>query len=335
MAEEMDFSSEFMKLHDESPYSNENINTELSSDDEEVKPKKKKKKKKDKQITDEKLSILMDGIDISDDPDLQMSDDDIYLITKKPKKGKKKDLFDEKQARKKKKKNLEAKFNPEIMALKKILKDADNAALDIKEILDRLKTSKARYVGKALTDLIAALNTANSTRASVVRDIANIKKSVVDLNLKVDKAHPKKDKDEDNDLEEHGINLFRTILGGKRSDMMEQARDYFKTSNNSMDIDDDFDPNDEIESRLEKEENPYREPQGTAYIKYETMRPQDVIMYNSADDWYCDAVDGNGQRMPDDYPRLEPESLGNVTFNMDDMVASDEKGRRFKVIDLT
>lgn len=336
MAEEMDFSDEFMKLHEESPYTNENIDTTLSDDSPKVSKKKKKgkKSKKEKELDDEKLSLLMDDIDISDDPDMQLTDDDIYLITKKGKKGKKKDLFDEKQAKKKKKKNLEARFNPELLALKRILKDADEAAGDIKAILARLKDSKARYVGKSLTDLLAALNTANSNRASVVRDIANIKKSIVDLNLKVDKANPKKNKDEDTDLEEHGINLFRTILGGSRKDMMNSAREYFK-DNQSVDIDDDYDPNDDIEARLNAEGNKYRSEQGSAYIKYENMHPSDVIMYRGSDDWYCDAVDMNNQRMPDDYPRLNEDDLGNVQFNLEDLVAQDSKGRRFKVIDLS
>ena len=40
----------------------------------------------------------------------------------------------------------------------------------------------------------------------------------------------------------------------------------------------------------------------------------------------------NGNIMPDDYPRIDIENLGKISVNMDNMVATDETGRTYKII---
>ena len=62
------------------------------------------------------------------------------------------------------------------------------------------------------------------------------------------------------------------------------------------------------------------------------MHPEDCVRYHGQDDWEMDAVDMNGDRMPEDYPRIDKDDLGKVTFNFEDGVASDSHGRRFKII---
>ena len=354
MKDDKDFSEEFQELHDQSPYSNDLIDTDLYSDEEDLDSKAlkkgKKKKKKNKKEKISRLRVIMDDFE---DEDLLADDDsgiatkedndemDMYLFSKKSKKGKKKDLFDIKQAKKKKKKNIEAKFAPQLVVLRKILKDTNTASENIQGILDRILNSKSRYVGKSLTDLLQALNTANSTRASVVRDIANINKTIVDLSMKQEKANPKKN-DKDMDAEEYGIDFFRKVLSGNgsRKSMLDAARDYYNNDNSQSDdyyTDDGYDYdelNDDIEERLKEENNERRTEDGTKYIQYENMKPEYVIMYHANGEYELDAVDKYGTRMPDEYPRLNEEDLGNIRIELDQGFAIDTYGRKYRIIEV-
>lgn len=344
MPEDMgDFAEEFQKLHDDSSYSNDNINTELDdTEDDDIKAlkkyhKNKKDKKKDKKYKHDKLHFIMEDMGDQDDFGQKDSDDDIseiedFIFSKKSKKGKKKDLFDIKQAKKAKKKNIDAKFTPQIAMLRKILKDADTTATDIRGVLDKILSSKSRYTGKSLTDLLQALNTANSNRASIVRDISNINKTIIDLKMKQDKANPKKE-DENQDDEEYGINLFRRILSGNNSrrDMMESAKSFYNEQNVIDDLPEE-DPDEIINARLNEENNERRSSEGTQYIRYESMEPRDVVVMQPDGSWEMDAVDKDDNPMPDDYPRLTMEDVGNMRFDMDTKSALDSYGRRYDII---
>ena len=345
---DMDFSKEFMDLHINSPFSSDSINDDLENDeDDDIKyikeNKKKKKKKKDKKsFVSDKLDLLMEDIEMDSDKSfasITMTDeDDDYLITKKSAKGRKKDLFDIKEARKKKRKNIEARFNPELIELKKILKDANATYTDIGEILKNIKNSKSRYVGKTLTDLLQAMNSANTNRMNIVTHMANIKKTVTDLTLKQEKANPKK-KDDFMDEEAMGLDIFRTLLGGKkgRKEFNESAKEYFNSTNISEDDDyeiigDDENIDDIINLRLSKEKNERRSDEGNAYIQYEDYQPEDCIIYRSNNEWDIEAIDKNGNFMPDDYPRMNKKDLGQVSFDLEQNRARDEYGRLYKII---
>ena len=303
---------------------------DTSDDDAEVikKKKKDKAKKKKQKFNDDKIDLLL-GFEDED----TITDDEI-LVMKKPKKGKK-DLFDEKVAKKKRKKNIEVKFNPDLTALKKILKDAEVTATDAKAIFDEIKASKVRGVGKFLTDLIQAINTANNTRASIVRQMSTIKKDIIDLQLKQEKG--KKGKDEESKSnEDYGNQLFANLFGSTgssgRKGLKERAREFY----NSQDFDEmnEEDTEDYIEDRLNSEDINFRSEDGNKYIQYESENPEDVILYHDNGEWETSAVNKHGQIMPDDYPIIDKENLGKVTFNLDDKKATDEKGRIFRVIEV-
>lgn len=356
MSEETkDFSEEFQKLHEDSSYTNEHINTELDDTDDpdiailkqgnDQKKKDKKKKKHDKKYKKDKLRLIMEELDEEDGVDSELhslfgetSSDgvDDFLISKKTKKGKKKDLFDIKEAKKKRKKNIESKFAPQITMLKKILKDADTTATDIRAIVDKIISSKSRYTGKGLTDLLQALNTSNSNRASIVRDISNINKTILDLTMKQEKNHPKKE-EESQDMEEYGVNLFRRLLSGNtsRRDMMNSAKSFYSQENNEESYMGEDEVNSFIDERLENENNERRTDKGTQYIQYEPMEPHDVVMYHTTTGtWEMDAVDKNSQRMPTEYPRLSNEDVGKIRIDLDQHTAFDEYGRKYPIIEI-
>ena len=315
-----DFSTEFVNLKND---------TDIVDDDASILKEsslKKKKKKKEKFIDDSFDLILSD-----DDSDDILKDEDILLL-KKPKKGKK-DIFDDKIAKKKSKKNIEVKFTPDITSLKKILKDADITAADAKAIFDDLKNSRARGVGTLLVNLLQTINTANYNRASIVRQIASIRKDIIDLQLKQDKNKKNKE-DESKSAEEYGTQVLASLFGSSigRKDLKDKAKDFY----NNQEFDDlsNEEVNDYITNRLENEDVGYRTENGNKYIKYESSAPEDVILYHSDGEWEVSAVDKNNEIMPSDYPFLTKENLGKVSFNLDEYKATDEKGRMFRVIEV-
>ena len=295
----------------------------------------KSKKKKKKKIKPKDLELQELFGDLDDSIDLIGDSDDI--LTYKKKKGKK-DIFDVKKAKKSKKKDVAAKFAPEITNLKKILKDADTTFEDIRKIFYEIRDSRKSYVGKTLTDLLQALNNAISSRVTVNKELSNINKTILDLQFKMNKD---KKEDKDQDDEDYGAHLFSRLFGeksGGRKNIREMAQEYYNAQDNEeADIDS---INQIMENRLSEEENEYRSDDGTNYIKYEALQPEDVIIYHSNGTWEVDALDKEGNRMPDDYPRIPKENLANETrgdrvkFNLDDGRATDATGRVFRVIEV-
>ena len=338
MSVHVDFFKEFKELKKHSSYSdvpedeyNDEENPEASVDDTEDGDaaifRKKKKKKNKRKFENDKLDLLMKYGDDDEDEEWYDADD---IIVKKPKKGKK-ELFDMKKAKKAKKKNIEARFAPTIALFKKVLKDADLTYEAINKIVNNIMESKSRYVGKTLTDLLQAQNTANSNRASVIRDIANVNKAIIDLQLKQDKSMGKKDDEKNMSDEDFGAHLFGSLFSGDRKELKKKAAEFY-----AMQDYDDYDESidNAIQDRLESEENEFRTEDGNSYIKYEQDSPEDVILYHQSGEWEMSAVDRHGQRMPDDYPVIPKENLGTVNFNHDDKKATDETGRVYRVIEV-
>jgi hypothetical protein len=64
------------------------------------------------------------------------------------------------------------------------------------------------------------------------------------------------------------------------------------------------------------------------------MGAEDCIMLHSDGSWEPDAVDKYNQRMPDDYPRLTVDDIGDIRIDKDTMMAMDRYGRKFPVIEI-
>ena len=60
------------------------ITSEIEDDIIKPRKKEKKKKKKSKFMDDRTLDMLMDTYDVSEDSDSQLTDEDLYLLKKKP-----------------------------------------------------------------------------------------------------------------------------------------------------------------------------------------------------------------------------------------------------------
>lgn len=336
---DIDISEEFMKLKQEFSTGNDVIEEAEDSHLYSAKTKKKKKKKRKYDSYDaDKLSILLDPGGLGEDDDDFTTED--FLIAKKVKKGKRKDLFDTKSAKKKAKQDIEKRFNPELANLNKLLKDNEDVAKLIRSVIDEIQNTHARGAGKLLTDLVLALNSTNSNRSSVIREIANIKKATIDLSMK---AKKNSNEDKARNEEEEGINIFNALYsGGGRKALLDQLggvpqggstqinQQALYDSLTGADATDILDSM--IDENLENGDTSFRSNAGTAYVKYENMKPEYVLFLDNDGSYELEAIDKDGSIMPDDYPRIDIDNLGKISINMDNMVATDETGRTYRII---
>ena len=291
----------------------------------------KKKKRKKSKVFEEIDTFLDDGFN---------GDDDMAFITnlKLKKKDKVKadgDLFDTDDNGKKKFKNVESKFKPEIATLQRLLKDNEETTKAIRTVLEPLLTSKARGSSKLLADLLLALNSANNNRLAVVKEMNSVKKAIYDLKIKLERDT----KDEDLGLpsDQFGSKMFDELFKMGRANVIAQANQHnadigaFVNPDMPTAVDnyDDF-----IDERLSTENNNYRSAEGTKMIEYENLHPQICIRKSfSTGDLSVVAIDNTGVVI-DDYPVPELESMGKITFNNESGTCSDSAGRIYKVIEV-
>lgn len=291
-----------------------------------------KKKKKNKKLFSDIDKILNDDADNGDDDMIAAMG---FKSKKKDQDDVDGDLFDTKGKGNKKLKNIEAKFKPELANIQKLLKENETLAKSIKGILDPIFVSKARIPYKTLVDLITAYNVTNSNKMQNIKEMANLKKTIWDLKLKMEA----KDKSsEAMPMDQFGSQLFDELFKSGRKNVIDQVNEYqpdleaYNTQYQDKSVDD------IIDDRLNAENNEagssFRSDEGSLMIKYENLQPELYIRKSfSTGDMDIVAV-GNDGVVIDDYPVPDIEKLGKLTFNNETNTCSDQTGRIFKVMDV-
>lgn len=306
----------------------------------------KKKKKKDNKLKKRSKDIF----GFIDDMDDEIADKSLdYLIHAKSKgKDDTDDIFEVPKDKKDKDVNYETKFREEQSQLNKALKDSENILNEFKTIFDDLKSSRARGASKVLTDVMSNLNSANATRLQVIKEKSNLKKIIADLKLK-QKSLKKQDEDELlNDNEQFAAKVLSDLYSkGGRVGAINAINEAYKDNYDpdkilvpdqvdeegiDLDIDSDNSIDDIITQRVDKGSN--RSDEVNTYIKYENMHPELCFIKNDESElgYELVALDGNGNKMPDDYPVPDIDTLGKLTFNYDSKIVTDANGRTYKLI---
>lgn len=287
------------------------------------------KKRKKNKLFREMDSFLDDGFSGDDDMEFVLS-------LKRRKKDKVKadgDLFDtDSDNGKRKFKNVEAKFKPELANLQRILKDNEDTAKAIKTVLEPLLTSKARGSSKLLADLLIALNSANNNRLAVVKELSGVKKAIYDLKIKLQRE----DKDDlGMPADQFGAKMLDELFKAGRSNVVNSVNQYNQEMSPYVDQSQpDMDYDDFISDRLANETNKYRTADGTKMIEYESRHPEICIQKSfSTGEFHAVAIDNTGVVI-DDYPVPNNEQLGKLVFNNDSGTCTDMSGRVYKVIEI-
>lgn len=290
---------------------------------------KKKKKKKDK-LFSEIEDILAD--------DKEFTEDDMFDALEFKKRRKKDtdadgDIFDTDGKEGKKSKSLENKFKPEMMNLKKLLKDNELTVKQISGIIDPILKSKTRGAFKGLTDLFISLNSANSNRLATIREMSNIKKTIADLKLKEKRGEG----DDGFSSEQFGARMMAELFSKGRENVIQDANKYESAS--IEDIESNNKSFDElVDERLAGEENEYRAKEADMFVKYENKNPELYIKkFISTGEIEVVAIGSDGEEI-EDYPVPSTYDLGKLTYNQlgegGSMMATDKTGRTYKVIEI-
>jgi len=285
-----------------------------------------KRKKKDKLFSD--IDDILENADALD----QMMIDVMNFKPSKKKNRADGDLFDTKDKNGKKMKSIEAKFKPELANLQKVLRDNEQTAKMIQEVLRPLLTSKARGSSKLLADLLMTLNSANNNRLSTIKEISSVKKSIFDLKLKMEKD--KKNKEEGMPMDQFGSQFFDELFRKGRKSIIDGAN-AAQPEYEIVDDDDELSFDEIAERRLATEDtSDFRSDDAMTNMSFEARKPELCIQKSfTTGELSVVAMDSNGVVI-DGYRTPTIEQLGKLTFNNDTHTCTDVTGRSFKVIEI-
>lgn len=232
-----------------------------------------------------------------------------------------------KKKKKKKKKSSEAKdyaleFEPELTLIRNLLEDQTHFTQSLQrryDVLDSAKSS-ARGVGKFTTDLINSINQARGVSMQLVNNMANLKKTIADLNMKERKDLMAKNEEEGDNMGNFSAAFLKKMIQQDRAD----AYLYGDDSPAEGDANDIFD---NLTDQLADSERP---DEIERFLKYEKENVEVIAVVNPDDltDYHLEAVTPNGDII-DDYPLPEISSL---EVNPSTGLASDEMHTKYRVL---
>jgi len=244
------------------------------------------------------------------------------------------DLFCEGTSTKKKKKKKKTDgpkdhtedFEREITLLQDILKDQTKLSDSLQQRYDTLNRQKssARGVGKFTTDLISTLNTSRSLCKDIVKEIANIKKTTADLNMKEKEKFGKQAGEADGDMGQFASSYLKKIMGANTDfggageytiDDVNDADEFFADLDLQMRTSDDY---------------TNRSSDAEKYLKYENQKVTIKLIYDEDSDTKTFIAETESGDILDDYPL--PSTADTVSINRSTGIATDKFGQKFEVI---
>lgn len=255
---------------------------------------------------------------------------------------------------KKDKNDYEKKFNDEVTILYDLLDEVNKFGKGLERKYNTIESSKVRGISKYTSDLVNSILVSKTNKLQIVRSIADIKKTIIDLKIKAE--NKAKDKDGATSRDQIAASYISKLLGGEggRGKFIKDFGDGgFKVRSRDDDDDDvsypevdrleersnensDWERNrlyDSISQRLDDEDNPYRSPEGNKYIEYENAGVT-ICIKKCIDDgsWEFIALDRDNQEIFD-YPIPSRKNVGTVRFSSDGGRATDGRGMSYKVIE--
>lgn len=234
-------------------------------------------------------------------------------------------------------------FAEELTLLYDLLDEMNKFSKELDRKYKEMSSAKVRGVSKYTSDLIENIIASKTSKLQVLKEIANIKKTISDLYIKENAK--KQNVEGENSMEVFATKYLQNVLNYGRGKFVSEL------SNRNVEEDDEIDDlvsdienrkasytsheEDEyqrlIEERLSDTDNPFRSEAGTKYIQYEN-RGVKIYIKRCIDngEWEFIALDRDNQQVYD-YPLPKKRDVGKVKFKDD--YATDERGRMYKVIE--
>jgi hypothetical protein len=235
---------------------------------------------------------------------------------------------------KKQENDFKKEFAEELTLLYTLLSESNTFGKKLEKKYESMDGSKTRNSSKYITDIINSIIMNKNSKLSILREIASIKKSIVDLKIKDTRV-----KDENfNSVDHLASTYLKNILNYGRNNFVKNFTDHDEFEEYNPNLNDNelneyehkrFDRL--IDERLTNSEDNYRTEEGNKFIAYEKMGAKIMVQRNiDTGDWDFIAVDKNKQLI-DDYPLPTKESITKMKFADDGLTATDQYGRTYKV----
>lgn len=315
--------------------------------------KKEKKKKKKGKKKDSNISLLINGqyVDLSDSPMTESNhteeshentidtlnlidsdsiffgdddDDDEFVGIVKTQKGGYNKLKSDDNIYKK-------EFSEELVLLYNLLDELNSFDKKLNRKVEGLDSTRARGMSKYTNDLIQSLLTCKTNKLQVLKEISNIKKTIVDLKMK-DQKNTKTDSDSSPEI--MASSYLNQILGMGRNKFINTINSTAmqSTMTNGLNFEDDDDFDELLDSKLESGTG--RSEEIEKYVKYESLEPKICVKkFIDTGDWEFIVMDKFNREIPD-YPTPNPETVTPMKFGDDGVMATDKHGRSYKVIEV-
>lgn len=238
------------------------------------------------------------------------------------------DIFEFGEGKKKKKKkkkdgeltDYNKEFESEMSLIKSLMQDQSKFTDSLQRKYDAMENTKssARGVGKFTTDLIESINTSRNITLQMIKEQANLKKTIADLSMKEKKEFGSNTGNEED-------------IGLLSSSMLKQMINESAQSNSNSDFGiSDAEMDDVFDSISEQVGHTDDDDEIDKYLKYESSNVTIFACISDKDDEesYFIAKDENGNII-DDYPLPE---MTKLSINRSTEVATDIYSRKYPII---
>lgn len=268
---------------------------------------------------------------------------------------------------KKDKNKYKRELAEEITLMYDTLKEVSKFSKKVSRRYDELEGNKTRGLSKYTVDLAQTVLSSKQAMSSMIKEIANIKKYAMDLEMKYDAQMAKLEKESQKDqinYDTYGSGYLQSLIEQGRKNVSDAVKGdyddlYIGDTESSYDEDDDGDNDTSFDGRdiedlhqveldasadydtiiadrlnQAKSDNSYfRSDEGDKYIRYEKRNPVIKIRYDTKnDDYDFFAIDDDGEII-EDYPVPESDRVHNpINFSQDLKYATDKFGRQYTVV---
>lgn len=217
--------------------------------------------------------------------------------------------------------DLKSQFVPQESALKKLISDLDQDISSVGKDITTMRLSRSRNF-KAMSDLISAQSSLYSTKLSAIKEQNNIKKTIADLQLKIDG----KNSSQEDASATATMAIQQLFSGGADTPSISINSDDISTSaGDSQTTGTSFDDASNIKNLFGNEET----TEGDIYLKYEDRNVSiHCVVDKDTGDKKLVAKDSDGVVIPE-YPL--PQNADDLIFTLHDDLgtATDNLGRDY------
>lgn len=246
----------------------------------------------------------------------------------------------------KKEEGYKKEFAEELTLLYDLLDETKSFGVDLEKMYKGMTGGRTRGYSKYTNDLINSILQSKQSKLSILKEIANVKKTIVDLQLKESKNNSSGD--DGNNVQSLAASYLSNIVKTGRNNFVNalteknslydgdnpEIQEFVDNIGTDYSDDELQNLNNMLDDDLEDNDSDYRSAKSDIYIKYENQGVQINIARNiETGDWRFIAIDKFGSEITE-YPLPDKQMVTPIKFNEECTFGTDKMGRSYKVIEM-